>query len=267
MTDTLAVDFTMNGRRVSFKLARDPRSMTDLAIINQLQHYGMCEPEVVQIMTRAVRPGDTVVDGGANVGFFSLLLARLVGDKGAVYAYEPDAKNCERLTASNLASGRLPWIKLFRRALWSRKDKAVLNLSPDNGQHSVGAVEGMTGSVVIDTTVLDEIEVTPRLIKLDIEGAEEQALRGAERHLAAQACPYIIVELNLKAMKALNSTQEGLRHFMYGFGYATFLLHKDGSYPAQVPLGTEIRPVFANCNILFSTPKNVAELYPTTGIT
>jgi FkbM family methyltransferase len=267
MNDTLAVDFTMNGKRIEFKLKRDPHSMTDVAIINQLQHYGVCEPEVVQIMTRAVRPGDVVVDGGANVGFFTLLLARLVGEKGEVYAYEPSAKNCDRLTASNIASGKLPWIKLFQRVLWSRKDKIILNLSPDNGQHSVGAVAGMTGSVVVDTTVLDEIPAAPRLIKLDIEGAEEQALRGAARHLAAQACPYVIIELNLKAMKALNSDQDSLRHFMWGLGYATFLLHKDGSYPAQIPLNTKIQPQFANCNILFSTPKNVAELYPTTSIT
>ena len=263
MSVVLNIELGFNDRRVKFKLHRKD-AQVDRDIVWSLEHFGCCEPEVTNLMLRAVRPGDTVVDGGANVGFFTLLLVKWVGENGKVFAFEPSFENGTRLTENALLNGGFSNVLVDTRPLWSRKEKIRFNLDVDGGRNSIGEVENLATSEEMETTTLDDIAVTPRLIKLDIEGAEEYALRGAMRHLHNQACPYIIAELHIAALEKLASSQDSLRRFMHDRGYTTFLLHKDGSYPSQLTLETEIQPLYFNCNILFSTPEAVAEIFPTT---
>lgn len=271
MTQAFDIKLDAAGRHVEFKMAcKDEQVDRDIAWC--LNHFGCCEPETAHLILRAVRPGDTVVDGGANVGFFTLLLSRLVGETGQVFAFEPSFKNGIRLGENAVLNDGVSNVIVYSYPLWSSKTKVNFNFATDGGLNSIGEVEHLVDSVEMETTTLnDTVDITPRLIKLDIEGSEEQALLGAKRHLKNQICPYIIVELNLEAMKKLNSSQNSLRTFMQEMGYTTFLLHRSGAYPSQLPTGTVIQPTLPNsavmstpCNILFSTPEAVAEIFPTT---
>src|SRR5690348_5158838 len=91
------VSINFNKRTVEFKMNLDPRFAADAGINWYFQQGALPEPELLYLLFHAVREGDFVVDAGANIGFFSLLLARVVGEKGSVLAIEPAAVNVAKL--------------------------------------------------------------------------------------------------------------------------------------------------------------------------
>ena len=76
-------------KSITFQLDLDLNDQNDKWIIDHMQSGCMYEPEVLWVMLRALKPGDIVIDIGANVGFFSVIMAKLVGQDGAVVAFEP----------------------------------------------------------------------------------------------------------------------------------------------------------------------------------
>jgi Methyltransferase FkbM domain len=99
----------------------------------------------------------------------------------------------------------------------------------------------------------------PRLIKVDVEGAEHAALQGAESLLQRHAVPYVVAELN-GFLEHLGSSQEALRAYMMDFGYSTWILLPDGSLPKLVPPGCMIS---SSCvvNLLFASIPDVDALW------
>ncbi len=260
--DDIEVKFTWNERLYSFFMRIDQTEVADRDLLKQFETYHMCEPELSFLMFRALRKDDLFVDGGACTGVFTLF-ARTIGAQ--VVAYEPARENMRRLQDNLAVNNFTKGITLRTEALWSSAKKLKFVHDAHAGQHALGGSPEPRWSEMMMTTILSTLP-TPRVIKLDIEGAEEHALRGATRHLVEQACPYIVAELNLDALKRMGSSQNSLRSFMYVHGYDTFLLHKDGSYPSLLPRGVTIEPTWANCNILFSTPAMVEAIWPTTPI-
>lgn len=131
--------------------------------------------------------GDTVIDCGAHVGIFT----RYSLDRGAaqVIAVEPDANNIscfEANLAPEIAAGR---VKLIKGAVWDRSGTLALQLDPNSAKHSaVAKPRAAMGVEEVRAYRLDEIVEQLGLdrvdfIKMDIEGAERQALKGAERTL------------------------------------------------------------------------------------
>ena len=86
------------------------------------------EPEILSALQRWVQPGNTVVDVGANIGYFTAHLARLVGNTGVVHGFEPEAANFALLTA-NMHSNGLAWVKLYQAAVGAAAGHARLHIS------------------------------------------------------------------------------------------------------------------------------------------
>jgi Methyltransferase FkbM domain len=105
-----------------------------------------------------------------------------------------------------------------------------------------------------------------RLIKLDIEGAEEKALRGGTSILGEEGCPYIVLELNVEALPKFGSSPESVCGFMREWGYEPFLLHANGSLPTYLPRRTHVIPNRLNWNVLFSTFDMVGAAWPEIGL-
>src|SRR5437867_3185244 len=78
---------------------------TDSVVSPTLRHFGVFEPFETQLVQQMVRPGDVVLDVGANIGYYTLIFAELVGEQGHVYAFEPDPRNFAFL-AKNVHSNR-----------------------------------------------------------------------------------------------------------------------------------------------------------------
>jgi FkbM family methyltransferase len=261
LSGTIDIEFSVRQREFKLKMLYDAEFQSDHDMLHEFRARGCCEPEVTHAMVRCVRPGDFVIDGGANTGVFTLILSQLVGDTGEVLAVEPSQNNIWKLE-ENIRINKAKNVHIERKPLWSKEDKVKLHMTKHSGRNSL-ARNGETMAVVtMDAISLDMLDPIPRLIKLDIEGAEEAALRGASRFLYEQACPFIVCELNDGALNRLGTSQGKLRGYMREHGYGTFLLHDNGFLPTYVPRDTVIKSQRANVNILFSTHEKVSEAWP-----
>ena len=167
------------------------------------------EPEVLAALRQWVRPGMTVVDIGANIGYFTAHLSRLVGEQGEVHAFEPEPTNFSILT-ENVNMNGLNNVRLHRAAVGEERGDAKLHTSDFNGgMHRLYDSVCCTGpSVSVPVLRLDDVLAGSKvdLIKIDIEGYEESALRGAERCLRqnpnlkiiSEYCPASMLEAGRK---------------------------------------------------------------------
>ena len=167
---------------------------------------GKCEPLVQRALADHLRPGMTFYDLGANIGFFSLLAARLVGPRGRIIAMEPDPEIAGRLR-ENLARNKFGWADVQQKAVWSTTASVTFtrcdaSTSPDRGLGHVTAAEPPTASSLrVEATSLDDFcssRPEPDCIKCDVEGAEVEVFRGARR-LLRRRHPVIICEIHSQA--------------------------------------------------------------------
>jgi len=151
------------------------------------------EPEMVEFLSRIVRPGQTVMDLGAESGYFALLFSRLVGDKGHVYAFEADPVSSARI-AKSIAINNIRNVTLIAKAVSDRTGKE--RFYPDGMRGALGYERfGNRPGIDIDcTTVDDAIPPSAKVsfFKMDIEGSEWRALKGMKRTLAS--CESLITE-------------------------------------------------------------------------
>jgi len=263
MPQIVDINFEINARKFAFQMTYDPASLIDRDMLLCMKEFGCPEPEVIHLMTRVLRPGDFAIDGGANVGFFTIVMSKLIDCNGIVLAVEPGENNLFKLK-ENLKLNKLINFEICNRPLWNSAEDVTLHYHEHGGLNSLSAHQPMMGRKLMQGIPLSTWHTTPRLIKLDIEGAEEFALRGAQKHLVNHV-PYIVCELNLPALKGLGSTQESLRKFMRDWGYSTFILFRDGQLPCLIPDKTQIFEAEDNngtVNVLFSTVDDVSRVWP-----
>jgi len=140
---------------------------------------GSYEQEKQRLISRAVQPGSVFYDIGANVGFYTLLGSLLVG-KGKVFAFEPVPRNLSYLR-QHLRLNRIENVEVLELAL-SDKDETSLFELEETG--AMGRLSGK-GNFTVQSAALDSLLqggkiLPPNYIKMDIEGAELLALRGAQ---------------------------------------------------------------------------------------
>lgn len=139
-----------------------------------------------QLLKKVLFPGAVVVDAGANIGIYSQFLSRCVGPTGAVHCFEPSPENFQRLRT---ATRKLRNVRLSQAAVGERSGKSKLYISDRlNVDHRAYVTDGDSRrSVVIEMVALDDYFKSGErvdLIKMDIQGYELHALRGANRVLA-----------------------------------------------------------------------------------
>ena len=138
------------------------------------------------LLKRILSAGDVVVDAGANIGIYSQFLARRVGATGIVHSFEPSPENFKRLQS---ATRNLANVRLSQAAVGEFSGRAALYLSDKlNVDHRTYTTEGDSRRTVsIDIMALDDYFKPGQrvdLVKMDIQGYELHALRGANRILA-----------------------------------------------------------------------------------
>jgi FkbM family methyltransferase len=162
---------------------------------------GTWEPEVQEALREIVEPGSVVWDVGAATGFHALILSRLVGAAGHVVAFEPFPQNIE-LLRRNLALNDVENVEVVELALSDTPGESHFARMADD-EVTVGLMsdaEAGTDSVVVQVTTADaladggEVQL-PRLIKVDIEGAEIAFLAGARGMIERQS-PALLIEVH-----------------------------------------------------------------------
>lgn len=138
------------------------------------------EPDIRQLMREIVYKGDVVIDGGAHIGFHTLLLAALVGPKGTVYAFEPSERNFTTLY-ENITENEWNCVKPYWVAIGDQRGIQKLSISETNsGQHSLVREQNSGKFERVPVVRLDQVIpfTQIRLVKLDLEGNELPTLRG-----------------------------------------------------------------------------------------
>jgi FkbM family methyltransferase len=152
---------------------------------------GTYERHVQQLFCERIRPGDVVFDVGANVGFFTLLASKLAGPTGHVYAFEPLPRNLYYLEQHIRLNG-LTNVTVQSVAIAATTGSARFRIGP---HASMGQLTE-AGDLKVMTTSLDELTNAnvrrPNFIKMDIEGAESDALQGASKLLGSTGLTIVL---------------------------------------------------------------------------
>lgn len=274
MTDHI-VKIDWHGKHaVTMAIRLNPELANEATIAEYIQIGQPYEAEVVHLMDRALRVGDLAVDVGANAGWHTVYMGHVVGEHGHVLAFEPGINTSERL-AMNIAANGLFNVAIVERPAWHTGEEVTLWLNSDNsGGNALWDIGDMATNpksfvrprpvTMPATTIDEELKARglgiPRLIKVDVEGAEHAALQGAEGLLRWHAVPYVVCELNA-FLERLGSSQEALRGYMHRFGYETWVLYPDGALPKLVPDGCMLSSLCVT-NLLFARVADVAALWP-----
>jgi FkbM family methyltransferase len=188
---------------------------------------GAYEPVESFLFSRLLRPGMTVIDAGANVGQYTLLASTAIGREGAVHGFEPAPENFARLR-QHVQENSLDNVRLVQAALWDRETTVTVALPDDAeagncGSFHVSATHGDDGSPRVPALRLDDYAGRHGLsqihvIKMDIEGAEPAALRGALGVLGRDR-PTLMLEINRQALAEMGGSPEELWDLLSGFRY------------------------------------------------
>ena len=164
-------------------------------------HY---EPDEIRFVRGRLQPGDSAIDVGGHIGFFTMHMAAAVGPEGRVYAFEPLDSNASLLERSIAENGFDDRVRFQRAAVGAAPGTATLTF-PAETLNSGGAyllqdgTAALTGNQkkAVRLVALDALELRRpvRFIKMDVEGAEPQVLRGAARILTEDK-PVILSELH-----------------------------------------------------------------------
>jgi len=141
---------------------------------------GIYEPQLQQLLVNYLTAGSTFFDIGANVGLYSLLAARLV-ETGKIVAFEPDPLNVVFLNR-HLTLNRITNVQVYEAAV---TDHVGCDSFSDESTHAMGHLSGegrlSVATVTLDSLLQSQSIPPPTHIKMDIEGEEYKALRGARQ--------------------------------------------------------------------------------------
>ena len=163
---------------------------------------GAYEAPLQRALSSYLHTGAVFYDVGAHIGIVSMFGARLVGENGRVFAFEADDDNVGRIK-ENLRRNKLDQITVVPEAVWSSSGRlkfgrASAHSSRNQGAVATDSVPAAENTVEVNATSLDEFakeHPAPTLIKIDVEGAEADVLRGGA-HVFEQARPVLICEVH-----------------------------------------------------------------------
>jgi FkbM family methyltransferase len=195
---------------------------------------GTYEDMTASTIAALIGPGDDAVDVGANIGFFTLLMATRVGPTGTVWAFEPSPHTRRRLL-QNVEMNGAAQVRVREEALSNvEAEQAFYSGTADHsGIASLRPLQESTESYPVRTCRLANClppTAKPRLIKIDVEGAEYLALQGMTELLRDQH-PDIVIEMSDHFLGELGSSAAEVHGFLAESGYRMFWIDWNGLIP------------------------------------
>lgn len=179
------------------------------------------------ISKKYLKPSDTVLDIGANIGSHSIVYCSQITELGKLYAIDPDPEHCLCLK-HNLPS----WVDIMEIAISDTIGSIGYKQYSNTGCNRC-VLDNY--DFIVQTTTIDECFTNEKIdfIKMDIEGYELKALVGA-KHIIQTYRPYICLESNQSALQQAGTSQEELYRYISSIGYGFEpLLHNEELYDAQ----------------------------------
>ena len=247
-------------------LQLDPACFSQRLMLDYFRSGRLLEPETSALVDMLLQPGDTFIDIGGHVGFFSMLAAGLVGPTGRVYVFEPERTNYAHLL-THIALNNFHHVFPFQWAVGHRTAVVDFFTNFDNdgghalwepGRHPFNQKSRQQVSKESVFLVnLDDIfgSAQPgfaKLIKIDTEGNEANVLRGARNFLSRAQVPAVIAEINQFGLAQLGSSEQEMRTLMSDLGYTTYALL--GDLPVRLAPHESIQSSYVY-NVLFANPQ------------
>lgn len=214
-------------------------NVNDQYIGQSLLHGGTWCQHEIDLVSHYLKSGDTVVDAGANYGAFTLPLAKLVGNSGEVYAFEPQ-RLVHQALCGTLALNSLVNVKAFHSALSDRKGSITvpaLNYNESNNFGGLSLINSVQGGESVQCMTIDQLNLPSlTLLKADVEGMELFVLKGAKDTIS-RFKPILYLENHAccEHYQALISYCRQLGYQLYWHGPTTdrmmLGLHKDSDWP------------------------------------
>ncbi|MFT4518162.1 MAG: FkbM family methyltransferase [Halioglobus sp.] len=196
----------------------------DQFVSRRIRQEGVWEPYESSLVLSLLQPGDVFVDVGANIGYFCVLAAAIVGEAGAVFAFEPDSDNCDLLRRSAALNDMDSIITVVEAGLSDTSGEAQLFLSENNlGDHQIYATDDARPSTPISLYHgsdylrgrLQRID----LLKVDTQGSEYQVMAGLLPLLQELArVPRMIIELTPYSLRQAGASGRALIELLATLG-------------------------------------------------
>ena len=184
------------------------------------------ERSTLEWLSANLHRGLVVADVGAHIGFLTIFMARLVGETGRVYAFEPAPDNLSYLRR-NVAQNAAANVVVVPAAAGARRATRTLYLVEEGDMHSLfpnNPFSHAVGTVEVEQVALDDVVSSLDVAKIDVEGAEIEALRGMGRILAQQPKPVLVVEWSPTCQLTAGHAPGELIRVLREFGYEPLIL-------------------------------------------
>ena len=232
--------------------------------------FGIWEPHLTSFLIDRVRPGDVVVDVGANIGYFSVLTSKLVGDTGRVIALEASPSIFQRLD-ENLRLNRISNVSAMNIAVAADEGTRSVYLGP---AHNIGLtttvansslrLEAAVASKTLVSLLPSDIWRAVRILKIDVEGGEADVIAGLAP-LLPTAPPEleVVVEISPETLAQSGLTPEDVMRPFEAAGFRAYRIENDYSpltyldlpkrfrvSPLQSPIESQVDVVFSRQDLL-----------------
>jgi FkbM family methyltransferase len=200
------------------------------------------ESEALGTYLRVIQPGDTVWDVGANIGIYTLLAGKRTGAAGQVTAWEPNPVSYRILAEHLRANGLKGRCRALQAAVHDGSTPTVrFRLEVETSSSRIGSEASRSSGplVTVPAKSLDqwrtEVGRHPRVLKVDVEGAEVLVLQGGRKLLTGElgARPFVLVAVHPQFLGEFGSTSGDIDHLCHEFGYLCFDLHGKPARPVD----------------------------------
>lgn len=219
------------------------------------------EKETVSFLSSIVINGDIVYDIGANIGYYTLVLSKLVGETGRIHAFEPSFREFSIL-ADNLQLNHLHNGYLNQLAVTDHSGMMEMSVMDDPAFGAYNTLGKPTHRKVENSTIRKEIvrgmalddycsaypTQKPSIIKIDVEGAELDVLRGGRKLLSQDDSPLLVIEVCEATLRGLDVTPDKVIKMLQDYGYDLFSIHPQG-YLVPFTEGVSLNLVAAKPNL------------------
>jgi len=202
----------------------------------RLSIYGIHSKIDFEIFQKYVKKGDNVLDIGANIGYFTLMLAKLVGPTGKVFAFEPDPRNIS-LLKKNIETNGYQNVVVVPKAVSNVNEKCTLFTSQSTfGQNRIYEPKKTKNQEYVpiesETIFLDNFFMNNEkienisFVKIDVEGAEKYVLEGMKNILSLNKNIKIFSEIDLDFLNDAGSSYTEMIEFLEKRGFTVFLVNE-----------------------------------------
>jgi len=196
----------------------------------RLLFFGVYEPFETNIFKKQIKKGNIVLDIGANIGYYTLIAAKLVGKDGKVFAFEPDPNNF-LLLKKNVKLNNYQNVTLVNKAISDKSKNIKLYLSKNNfGDHRIYKSSENRESINIKCIRLDDyfkkINQRVDIIKMDIQGAEWAAIKGMQSLLRKNPNIKIIMEFSSDDLRKFGVNPKEFLDFLANLGFIFYNINE-----------------------------------------